>query len=576
MISSFPPTAPIHLSIVQALEKLRAGELLLITDDDQVDSAGHLLVAAQFATPAVIERMRSIAGGAIRLALTRERIEVLGLPIVMDQRLDKNPTAFTTSITAGFRETERGTPVDQARTIQRAIHPETQPQDLQRPGWVYPVQALRGGVLKRAGHTEAAVDLTQQAGLYPAGVLCEISSPPESWNAFKQVHDLKQVTLAELIAYQVVQHPFIRRESIAALPSDYGKFQIYSYRDTLEHKEHLAILKGDPHQFPQQPVLVRIHSECLTGDSLGSLRCDCRRQLEVALKLIEQQGQGVVVYLRQEGRGIGLINKLKAYSLQDQGLDTVEANQQLGFAPDLRNYGVGAQILRDLGVRSMRLITNNPRKISGLKGFGLEVAERVPLLVEENAFNQRYLATKARKLGHLLLRTRLLAIGLYPQEFTGIADPHQRSPRQRAVWVDQLRQIAAAQGLLVQEDTRPIAAVVFGAEAVIAHVGLEEERAILPWYTDPLSSLGEPERLLRRALLRILWQLCRLPGLNQIGWVVAAQQEPLSGWPHVEQPIPHTPAQLQQWHQQIDVDRLPELDWQERKLYLCSLTHVDP
>ncbi len=557
--------------MAQALDGLRAGELLLVTDDDQADSAGQLLVAAQFATPAVIERMRSMAAGAIRLALTRERIEALGLPVVTDQRLDKNPTAFTTTITAGAEGTEPGSAIDQARTIQRAIHPQTQPQDLQRPGWVYPVQALRGGVLKRAGHTEAAVDLTQQAGLYPAGVLCQILSAPESWNSFKQVHDLKQVTLAELIAYQVIHHPFVQRESIAALPSDHGRFQIYSYRDTLEDKEHLAILKGDPSRFSQQPVLVRIHSECLTGDSLGSLRCDCRRQLEGALKLIEDQGQGVVVYLRQEGRGIGLINKLKAYSLQDRGLDTVEANQQLGFAPDLRNYGVGAQILRDLGVRAMRLITNNPRKISGLKGFGLEVVERVPLLVEENDFNHRYLATKARKLGHLLLRTRVLAIGLYPQEFAGITDPNQRAPLQRAVWVDQLRQIAAAQGLLVQEDTRPIAAVVFGAEAVIAHVGLEEETALAPWYNDQLSPLGEPERQLRLSLLTLLLQLRQLPGLNQIGWVVTSQQEPLSGWPHVDQPSQYTPDQLQQWYQQIDQNRVPELDWQARKLYLCSL-----
>lgn len=569
MIHSLTEPAKIHLSISQALDALQSGEPVLITDDEQPDSIGHLLIAAQFATPALIERLRELAGGGLRLALTSERIQALALPLITD-RLDKNPTAFAASITLVSSSSPAST-LDQAKTIQRAIHPQTQPEDLQQPGCVYVVQALPGGVLQRAGHTEAAVDLMQQAGLYPAGVLCEILASPESWRIWAQTHGLQQLTLAELIAYQVTHHPFVQRQSIANLPTDHGRFQIYSYRDTLEHKEHLAIVKGDPTQFSQQPVLVRIHSECLTGDSLGSLRCDCRPQLETALKMIEGQGQGVVVYLRQEGRGIGLINKLKAYSLQDLGWDTVEANERLGFAPDLRNYGVGAQILRDLGVRSMRLITNNPRKISGLQGFGLEIAERVPLLVEENDFNTRYLATKAQKLGHLLLRTRLLTLGLYPQDFVGITDPNHRPALRRAIWVDHLRQIAKPLGLLVQEDTRPIATILFGPQAVIARIGLEQETEEIPWYRDHGYSSGPRERQLRLSLLQILLATSHLSGLHSLAWIVSDHQAPLAELATEPGPITYTLDHLGQWSEQISKDQIPELDWQKHQVYRLDL-----
>ncbi|MEO0853732.1 MAG: GTP cyclohydrolase II, partial [Cyanobacteria bacterium J06648_11] len=311
-----------------------------------------------------------------------------------------------------------------------------------------------------------------------------------------------------------------QREAVTQLPTKFGDFQIYAYRDTLNQSEHVAIVKGDPAQFPNSDVLVRVHSECLTGDALGSLRCDCRQQLHSALKIIEHQGQGAVIYLKQEGRGIGLINKLKAYSLQDMGLDTVEANERLGFAPDLRNYGVGAQILNDLGVRRMRLITNNPRKISGLKGFGIQVVDRVPLIVEADDNNARYLATKAEKLGHLLLQTRLLVLALYPElPDCGWSD------REQAEWLDRLRKLAAPYGLLVQPDPRPIAKAIFTGAEAIAHVGLASDTHALSWYANVNGN--ETLRGYRRSLLRILAELARQSRLSGISWMVSAGQNPL-------------------------------------------------
>ena len=298
------------------------------------------------------------------------------------------------------------------------INPTTKPEDLRRPGHVFPIRAKEGGVLKRAGHTEAAVDLARLAGLYSAGVICEIQNQNGSMARlpqlveYAQTHNLKLISIADLISYRIKHDRFVYRETVAELPSLFGYFQIYAYRDTQNNLEHIAIVKSNPEEFKDKDVMVRVHSECLTGDAFGSLRCDCRMQLQAAMKMIENAGAGVVVYLRQEGRGIGLVNKLKAYALQDMGLDTVEANERLGFPADLRNYGVGAQILHDLGLKKIRLITNNPRKIAGLNGYGIEVVDRVPLLIEATDYNCAYLATKAQKLGHIMLRSYLVTIAI--------------------------------------------------------------------------------------------------------------------------------------------------------------------
>jgi 3,4-dihydroxy 2-butanone 4-phosphate synthase/GTP cyclohydrolase II len=437
-------------------------------------------------------------------------------------------------------------------------------------------------VLKRAGHTEAGVDLAVLAGLYPAGVICEIQNPDGSMArlpeliTYSQEHDLKIITIANLIEYRLHHQRFVQRESIARLPSEFGEFQVYGYWDSLDHAEHLAIVKGDPSQFPDHPVLVRVHSECLTGDALGSLRCDCRRQLETALKMIEHQGEGVVVYLRQEGRGIGLINKLKAYSLQDMGLDTVEANEHLGFAPDLRNYGVGAQILRDLGVRHMRLITNNPRKISGLKGFGLEIVERVPLLVEETDYNARYLTTKARKLGHLLLQTRLLTLALYPRILEQEIPSLQRPSLQQALWLENLRRMAAAEELLVQEDNRPLAAAVFGSDAVVAHVGLEQLLAQgVPWYgSQPASVDATRLQMYQRSLLGLLLRLIKSSELRSIAWMVSTGSNPLDGLREDLREIDYAATDLGALLQDASSQPQPiDLGWYEQTIYRLQIPY---
>lgn len=394
-------------SIESALQDLQAGKLIVVVDDESRENEGDLIGAAQFATPAMINFMATHARGLICLAMTPERLDQLELPLMVDRNTDANQTAFTVSIDSRYTSTGISAE-DRSRTIQAAIHPDTKPSDLRRPGHIFPLRAREGGVLKRAGHTEAAVDLAKLAGLYPAGVICEIQNEDGSMARLPQLVEycqrfgLKLISIADLISYRLAHEKLISLEAVANLPSLFGDFQVYAYRNLLDQSEHLAIVKGDKSNFPHMDVLVRVHSECLTGDALGSLRCDCRGQLQSALKMIDHAGAGVVVYLRQEGRGIGLINKIKAYALQDQGLDTVEANEKLGFPPDLRSYGIGAQILRDLGVRRMKLITNNPRKIAGLKGFNLEIVDRLPLLIEANDYNHRYLLTKAEKLGHLL------------------------------------------------------------------------------------------------------------------------------------------------------------------------------
>ena len=381
----------------------------MVVDDENRENEGDLICAAQFATPEQINFMATEARGLICLAMEGERLDALDLPLMVDRNTDDNQTAFTVSVDAG---PENGVSTgisaeDRARTIQVAIHPGTRPDDLRRPGHIFPLRARQGGVLKRAGHTEAAVDLARLAGLYPSGVICEIQNADGSMARLPQLveyaqrHGLRLINIADLIRYRLDTERFVRRQAEAALPSAFGQFRAIGYRNELDGSEHVAIVKGNPQQ-AEGPVLVRVHSECLTGDAFGSLRCDCRPQLEAALRMIEAAGEGVVVYLRQEGRGIGLINKLRAYSLQDGGLDTVEANERLGFPADLRNYGAGAQILSDLGVHRLRLITNNPRKIAGLGGYGLQVEDRVPLVMDAGQHNASYLKTKRAKLGHLM------------------------------------------------------------------------------------------------------------------------------------------------------------------------------
>jgi 3,4-dihydroxy 2-butanone 4-phosphate synthase / GTP cyclohydrolase II len=405
-----PDCEPIRFdAIADALAAIRNGESIVVVDDENRENEGDLICAAQFATPEQINFMATEARGLICLAMEGERLDALDLPLMVDRNTDENQTAFTVSVDAG---PENGVSTgisaeDRARTIQVAIHPNSRPADLRRPGHIFPLRARQGGVLKRAGHTEAAVDLARLAGLYPAGVICEIQNTDGSMARLPQLaayarrHGLRLISIADLIRYRLDTERFVRRQAEARLPSAFGAFQAIGYRNELDGSEHVAIVKGQP-QKAAGAVLVRVHSECLTGDAFGSLRCDCRPQLEAALRMIEDAGEGVVVYLRQEGRGIGLINKLKAYSLQDTGLDTVEANERLGFPADLRNYGVGAQILSDLGVHRLRLITNNPRKIAGLGGYGLQVEDRVPLIMDPGQHNAAYLAAKRAKLGHLM------------------------------------------------------------------------------------------------------------------------------------------------------------------------------
>ena len=442
-------------SIADGLAAIRNGESIVVVDDENRENEGDLICAAQFATPQQINFMATEARGLICLAMEGERLDALDLPLMVDRNTDDNQTAFTVSVDAG---TENGVSTgisaeDRARTIQVAIHPDTRPADLRRPGHIFPLRARDGGVLKRAGHTEAAIDLARLAGLYPAGVICEIQNGDGSMARLPQLvdyarrHGLRLISIADLIRYRLDTERFVRRQAEASLPSAFGDFRAIGYRNELDGSEHVAIVKGQP-QAASGPVLVRVHSECLTGDAFGSLRCDCRPQLEAALRMIERAGEGVVVYLRQEGRGIGLINKLRAYSLQDGGLDTVEANERLGFPADLRNYGVGAQILSDLGVKRLRLITNNPRKIAGLGGYGLQVEDRVPLVMDPGLHNATYLQAKRTKLGHLMEGE---AHGLTAVlGWRGGGDPHRVG-----LMLETLQGWASARGLLLEREGDP-------------------------------------------------------------------------------------------------------------------------
>lgn len=509
-------------SIDSALSELKAGRALVVVDDENRENEGDAICAAQFATPDMINFMAVHARGLICLAMTGDRLDELDIPLMVNNNTDKNQTAFTVSIDAS-PETGVTTGIsaeDRARTIQVALNPTTRPQDLRRPGHIFPLRARVGGVLKRAGHTEAAVDLARLAGLYQAGVICEIQNPDGSMARLPQLieyaqkHSLKIISIADLIGYRLQHERFVRRETVTKFPSQFGHFQIYAYHNSLDNRDHLAIVKGDPASFPDQTVMVRMHSECLTGDALGSLRCDCGLQLQAALKMIENTGLGVVVYLRQEGRGIGLINKLKAYSLQDVGLDTVEANTRLGFPPDLRNYGVGAQILNDLGVKKFRLITNNPRKIAGLKGYGLEMVDRVPLLIEATEYNANYLATKARKLGHLLLQTYLVTIAIRWRT--------DLSVREGYLGLEKLRSLAQTHDLVLQEETRPVAIALFGHPDLIVHFGLSK-----PLSADP-TWFKQTDLPYLEALATILDQIASWQAIDAIEFLVSSGADPLT------------------------------------------------
>ncbi|WP_017319152.1 bifunctional 3,4-dihydroxy-2-butanone-4-phosphate synthase/GTP cyclohydrolase II [Mastigocladopsis repens] len=510
-------------SIDAALADLKAGRVIVVVDDENRENEGDLICAAQFATPDIINFMAVEARGLICLAMLGDRLDELDLPLMVTNITDTNQTAFTVSIDAGphLGVSTGISAEDRARTIQVAINPATQPLDLRRPGHIFPIRAKEGGVLKRAGHTEAAVDLARLSGLYPSGVICEIQNPngsmarlPELIEYAKQ-HNLKIISIADLISYRLQHDRLIKRETVADLPTQFGHFQIYAYRHTLDNTEHVAIVKGNHEEFGDNPVMVRMHSECLTGDALGSLRCDCRMQLQAALKMIENAEQGVVVYLRQEGRGIGLINKLKAYSLQDMGLDTVEANERLGFAADLRDYGMGAQMLMDLGVHKIRLITNNPRKIAGLKGYKLEVVDRVPLLIEANDYNSYYLTTKAKKLGHMLLQTYLVTVAIHWQD-----DPEAVTERYERL--EKLRHLTKTHHLLLQEEARPLAIALFDKPSLIVHLGFDQPHVATPdWYQQK----GHPYV---QAISQILDKLVTLPYIQKLEFLISPGVDPLS------------------------------------------------
>ncbi|MDJ0508331.1 MAG: bifunctional 3,4-dihydroxy-2-butanone-4-phosphate synthase/GTP cyclohydrolase II [Crocosphaera sp.] len=517
LIAEFDP-------IDTALADIKAGRAIIVVDDENRENEGDIICAAQFATPNMINFMAVEARGLICLAMNGQRLDELDLPLMVTKNTDSNQTAFTVSIDASphLGVSTGISAEDRARTIQVAINPNTQPDDLTRPGHIFPIRAKVGGVLKRAGHTEAAVDLARLAGLYPAGVICEIQNPDGSMARLPQLfdyakkHKLKLISIADLISYRLQHDRFVYRETVCQFPSQFGSFQLYAYRNVLDDTEHVAIVKGDPSQFREHPVMVRMHSECLTGDALGSLRCDCRMQLQTALQMIEKAGSGVVVYLRQEGRGIGLVNKLKAYSLQDMGLDTVEANEKLGFPADLRDYGMGAQMLNDLGVKKIKLITNNPRKIAGLKGYGLEVVERLPLLIEPNNYNSSYLATKAEKLGHLFLQSYLVTIAIdWKTENTSVTERYKN--------LEQVRKLSRSVQLLLQEEARPVAIALFEQPSLIFHLGFEQPEMVEDyWY----KNMNHPYV---QSIINIMDTLVTWSNIKCLEFLVSSGDDPMLG-----------------------------------------------
>jgi len=396
-------------TVEEALEAVRAGRMIIIVDDEDRENEGDLMVAAEKTTPEIVNFMARYGRGLICLPLTEERLDELQLPLMVSENTARFQTAFTVSIDAKAGVTTGISAADRARTVLAAVDPATKAEDLARPGHVFPLQAQEGGVLSRAGQTEAAVDLARMAGLAPAGVICEVMNEDGSMARMPQLaevsrrFDIPILTIADLIRYRMKHETLVRKLDETDLPTAHGRFRLHVYEDTIRGEHHVALVKGEVGG--DEPTLVRAHSQCLTGDTFGSSRCDCGEQLRRSMEMIEKEGRGVVLYiLNHEGRGIGLANKIRAYALQDKGADTYEANRKLGFKPDQRDYGIGAQILVALGVRRLRLITNNPRKFVGLTGYGLEIVERVPLEVEPNACNLRYLKTKKEKMGHILDR----------------------------------------------------------------------------------------------------------------------------------------------------------------------------
>jgi 3,4-dihydroxy 2-butanone 4-phosphate synthase / GTP cyclohydrolase II len=393
--------------IEEALEQFRAGRMIVVIDDEDRENEGDLTIAAEMVTPDVINFMATHGRGLICLPMMEERLDELQIPLMVADNTTRFQTAFCVSIEARRGTTTGISAADRAATVIAAIDPATKPADLIRPGHMFPLRAVAGGVLRRAGQTEAAIDLARLAGLYPAGVICEVMKDDGSMarvpdlEKFCEHHGILMITIADLIRYRMRNERLVRRFASPMLPTEYGDFRLHAYANDIDGETHLALVMGEDFA-PDEPVLVRVHSECMTGDVFGSMRCDCGPQLHTAMAALGREGKGVIVYLRQEGRGIGLAAKLKAYELQEQGRDTVEANLVLGFKPDQRDYGIGAQILFDLGVRKLRLLTNNPRKFVALNGYGLEIVERVPLEIPATESNTRYLRTKKEKLGHLL------------------------------------------------------------------------------------------------------------------------------------------------------------------------------
>jgi 3,4-dihydroxy 2-butanone 4-phosphate synthase/GTP cyclohydrolase II len=395
------------LSTEEAIKEIRAGRMVILVDDEDRENEGDLTMAAEAMTPEAVNFMAKYGRGLICLSMTGEKIDSLNLPLMVEQNTSKYQTGFTVSIEARCGVTTGISAADRATTILTAVADEAQPTDLVRPGHVFPLRGRNGGVIVRAGQTEGSIDLSRLAGLKPAGVICEIMDEDGTMarmpalEKFSEKHGIGICTIADLIEYRMRTESFVKRVAETVIPTSIaGEFKAIVYENAVDDLLHIAMVKG--HIDPEKPVLVRVHSECLTGDIFASLRCDCGDQLQTAMEMIDQENAGVLLYIRQEGRGIGLVNKIKAYALQDQGLDTVEANESLGFEPDLRNYGIGAQILVDLGVKKMRLLTNNPKKMVGLEGYGLRLIEQIDIETEPNEYNRNYLECKKLKMGHLL------------------------------------------------------------------------------------------------------------------------------------------------------------------------------